>query len=233
MTKDSIKSAITPSSVGRWMPSSVRRWVRARRFHGSGSYWEQRYASGGTSGAGSYGAPANWKARIVNDWVEKYSITSVVDLGCGDGNQLTLANYPRYLGLDRSATAVMTCIRKFHDDASKSFLRYDPETTSDPEGWLRGDLALSLEVIFHLVEDDIREDYLRRLFASADRFVVICSSDRSDIAQGPHEHHRAFSPWVEQNATAWTLMQRIAPPTEIDMVSELFLYGRDASTAGD
>jgi len=224
MTMSSIRTAIAQSVVGGS--------IRARRFRDSGSYWEQRYASGGTSGAGSYGAAAQWKARVVNDWVKKYSMISVVDLGCGDGNQLTLASYQRYLGLDRSATAVSSCIRRFHDDPSKSFLRYDPETTSDPAGWLRADLALSLEVIFHLVEDDIREDYLRRLFASADRFVIICSSDRSDIPQGPHEHHRAFTPWVEKNAPGWTLMERIAPPAEIRMVSELFLYGRDASTDG-
>ena len=215
MTMSSIRAAFARSIVGRW--------IRARRFHDSGSYWEQRYASGGTSGAGSYGVAAQWKARVVNDWVGKFGITSVVDLGCGDGNQLTLADYPRYLGLDRSASAVISCIRKFHNDPSKSFLRYDPETTFDPAGWLKADAALSLEVIFHLVEDDIRDDYLRRLFASADQFVIICSSDRSDIAQEPHERHQAFTPWVEKNAPGWTLMERIAPPAEAEMVAELFL----------
>jgi|SRR5665647_443195 len=224
MTRTSTQAAIAHSTIGRW--------ILARRFHDSGTYWEQRYAQGGTSGAGSYGAAAQWKARVVNDWVTRYGITSIVDLGCGDGNQLKLAAYPRYLGLDRSASAIVSCIRQFQNDPSKSFLRYDPETASDPAGWLKADLALSLEVIFHLVEDDIREDYLHRLFASADRFVIICSSNRSVTAQGPHERHEAFTPWVMKNATGWTLVEQVKPPAGVDLVSELFLYRREIATSG-
>ncbi|HEU4546756.1 MAG TPA: hypothetical protein VFR88_10740, partial [Microlunatus sp.] len=82
-------------------------------FGSSGRYWERRYAKGGTSGAGSYGQAAEWKAEVVNGWVRDHGVTSVLDLGCGDGNQLSLADYPRYLGLDRSPTAVRACIERF------------------------------------------------------------------------------------------------------------------------
>ncbi len=40
------------------------RWIRKRSFD-SGKYWERRYAQGGTSGIGSTGALAIYKADIV------------------------------------------------------------------------------------------------------------------------------------------------------------------------
>ena len=39
------------------------------------------------------------------------------------GNQLALADYPRYLGIDRSPTAVRRCIARVRGEPTKSFLR--------------------------------------------------------------------------------------------------------------
>ncbi|MBP2364685.1 class I SAM-dependent methyltransferase [Pseudonocardia parietis] len=199
---------------------------RRLRFPGTEAYWDRRYEAGGTSGAGSYGPQAEWKASIVNGWVDALGVRSVVDLGCGDGNQLSLAHYPRYLGLDLSAEAVRMCIRRYGDDPTKSFLAYDPSSTSDAAGWLCADLALSMEVLFHLVDDGMFEDYLARLFDSAERYVVICSSDTSDIPQGPHERHRPFTPWISANRSDWVLEQRADPPEDMAIVSSLYLYRR-------
>jgi SAM-dependent methyltransferase len=179
--------------------------LRHLTFRGSGRYWENRYASGGNSGPGSYGRSAEWKAEVVNEWVRELDISSVIDLGCGDGNQLSLANYPRYLGLDRSATAIRQCIARFAADPTKSFLRYEPAELSDPAGWLRADMALSMEVIFHLVEDELFTDYMRRLFASAERHVVICSNDEPGRELVPHERHRSFTAWIAQECPEWQL----------------------------
>jgi cyclopropane fatty-acyl-phospholipid synthase-like methyltransferase len=213
--------------------SAVRRsapvgWLRRRLFPGSARYWEQRYAGGGTSGAGSYGAAARWKADRVNAWVAELGVTSGVDLGCGDGAQLGLADYPRYLGLDRSGTAVRACVARFRDDPTRSFLRYDPEDLHDPAGWLRADLALSLEVIFHLVEDEVYEDYMNRLFDSAERYVVICSNDADGGQRAPHERHRAFTAWIAANRPVWRLERRLDPPAEAGLMSSLYLYRRAA-----
>jgi SAM-dependent methyltransferase len=200
--------------------------VRARlTFHGSAPYWERRYAGGGTSGTGSYGPQAQWKADVVNAWVRDRGVRSVVDLGCGDGNQLGLADYPRYLGLDVSPTAIRRCIEQHGDDATKSFMTYDPKAWHDPAGWTRADLALSMEVIFHLVEDDVRDRYLQQLFASADRFVVICARD-SDLPARTYEHHRPFTPWIAAHAPGWELVDRKPPPAGVALVSDLFLYAR-------
>ncbi|MGH3627249.1 MAG: class I SAM-dependent methyltransferase, partial [Sciscionella sp.] len=164
--------------------------------------------------------------EVVNGCVAEFGVTSVIDLGCGDGNQLSLAQYPRYLGLDRSSTAVRMCIERFRHDATKSFLCYDPAELSDPAGWLSADLALSLEVIFHLIEDDVFNDYMRRLFDSAQRFVLICCNDTVDDQRSPHERHRAFTPWVERNRPEWVLDHRLDPPADIDLMSSFFLYAK-------
>ena len=54
----------------------------------SAAYWENRYASGGNSGAGSEGANAVWKATVINDFVASHYVRDVLEYGCGDGRQL-------------------------------------------------------------------------------------------------------------------------------------------------
>lgn len=78
-------------------------------FIGSRIYWENRYLKGGTSGKGSYNKLAKFKANIINLFITQYQINSVIDFGCGDGNQLQFANYPYYIGLDISKTAISMC----------------------------------------------------------------------------------------------------------------------------
>jgi len=170
----------------------------------SGRYWENRYAAGGTSGAGSYGELAQFKARVLNELVVTEGIRSVIEFGCGDGNQLSLAEYPVYSGLDVSLTAVQTCAKRFSSDRTKSFFLYSPEGFYDNGGILRADLALSLDVIYHLVEDAVYAKYLQHLFSSAGRLVVIYSSNY----EGPisrHERPRQFTNYVSQHFPAWKL----------------------------
>ena len=47
---------------------------------------------------------------------------------------LALADYPCYIGLDVSASAIMLCKRRFADDQTKSFLLYDGECFVDHAG---------------------------------------------------------------------------------------------------
>lgn len=210
------------------MVGRFRAVLRRAKFPGSDRYWEERYAAGGTSGPGSYGAAAKWKAQVVNDWVHELGATSVIDWGCGDGHQLTLADYPRYLGVDRSPSAVKRCISLFENDPTKSFMTYRADELHDPAGWLRADLALSMEVIFHLTEEETYVDYMDRLFNSARAFVVICSNDESGTEEGPTERHWRFTEWVETNAPQWTLRERIEPPEDLDAMSQMYLFTNDS-----
>lgn len=177
----------------------------ARPFHSSKQYWEQRYASGGNSGAGSYNAFAEFKAEVLNEFSSENNVRTVIEFGCGDGNQLKVARYPRYIGFDVSGTAIARCRELFASDPSKSFRlmdEYRGETA---------DLVLSLDVIYHLVEDDVFEDYMRKLFAASDRFVIIYASDSEDNSgvDVKHVRHRKFTRWIASNQPGWGLVRHV------------------------
>lgn len=175
-------------------------------FPGSNEYWEKRYASGGNSGVGSYNKFAEFKAEILNSFVAKHHVKSVIEFGCGDGNQLLLANYPAYIGFDVSHTIIDSCKAIFLSDTSKTFklmTDYGGETA---------DLTLSLDVIYHLIEDDIFENYMRSLFKSANRYVIIYASDsdKNKGYEGTHVTHRRFINWIQKNISNFMIIDHIA-----------------------
>jgi SAM-dependent methyltransferase len=169
-------------------------------FRSSSSYWEERYQKGRTSGVGSYGRLAEFKAEVLNDFVRRINIQSVVEFGCGDGTQLALAEYPRYVGVDVAQGSIAICEKRFADDTTKSFYL----TTKIPPDLGAFDLAMSLDVVYHLVEDEIFDSYMRSLFAHAGRFVVIYSSNKVQPSGVPHVRHRLFTKWIEANAPKWS-----------------------------
>lgn len=204
-----------PEQRPRW--SRIADWLRrayqalrgntgeAAPFAGSGDYWETRYASGGNSGAGSYDELAAFKAEVLNEFVAAQGIRRVIEFGCGDGNQLTLANYPEYLGFDVSETAIEQCRERFSGDATRTFRLMQDYAGETAE------LALSLDVIYHLVEDGVFEDYMQTLFAAAERFVIVYSSDSDENPrlQSPHVRHRRFSSWIAREQPRWQLMRHV------------------------
>jgi SAM-dependent methyltransferase len=169
----------------------------------SGEYWERRYREGGNSGPGSYNRLARFKANVLNRFVLEHRIASVIELGCGDGAQLALANYPSYVGVDVSPTAVLMCQRRFEEDQTKQFV------VAWSENLGTFDLALSLDVLFHLVEDVVFDDYMRILFKAASKYVVIYSSNRDNIDGARHVKHRRFSEWIKCNAPECCLISKI------------------------
>ena len=75
----------------------------------------------------------------------------------------------------------------------------------------KAQLTLSLDVIYHLVEDKVFCEYMHRLFESAEEFVVIYSSETSENEKGQAAHvkHRRFSEWVEKLEPEWKLRDHI------------------------
>jgi SAM-dependent methyltransferase len=195
-------------------------------FTDSARYWERSYARGATSGCGSYGALGAGKSRFLNDLVRRREVHSVIEFGCGDGNQLAMAEYPSYVGLDVSRTAIALCQRRFADDPAKSFFLYDGSCFTDRAGVFSADLALSLDVIYHLTEDAVFETYLRHLFAAGRRLVVIYSTNMEIIDTAPHVRHRRFTPWVEANYPEWTLTEVTRGPSTEYARADFFVYER-------
>lgn len=170
----------------------------------SAEYWETRYRSHGHSGAGSHDRLAQFKAEVLNEFVRSHAVGSIVEFGCGDGRQLALADYPAYLGIDVSPTAVEQCRALFAGDQSKSFVQAgdQPERTFD--------LALSLDVIYHLVEDEVFETYMSSLFDASHNWVIIYSSNTDEPTPEPHIKHRRFTDWVAAHRDDWRLVERIS-----------------------
>lgn len=223
--KDFIKRIPVIGPVAR---SVYRQWFNPPKpFHGSEDYWIERYREGGNSGAGSYNRLAEFKAEVLNDFVASHDIRDVIEFGCGDGNQLTLARYPSYLGFDVSPDAIESCARRFAGDASKAFMLvrdYAGQTAQ---------LVLSLDVIYHLTEDEVYETYMRTLFGAARDYVVIYSSDKDEAqAQTAHVRHRQFSRWVGANAPGWRQLHHIPnryPYTgdnDTGSLADFYVYGR-------
>ena len=196
-------------------------------FSASSLYWERRYRHGGASGPGSHGRLAELKAKVLNEFVADNGVQTIVEFGCGDGAQLALANYPGYLGLDVSKTALAMCQARFVHDTTKRFARY-PMTDAGVH-----DLAISIDVIYHLVEDETFTAYMTRLFKSAEKFVVIYSSNmegkRLDVAC----RHRMFSGWIDTHAQEWRLWKTIRNPYPFDRsdphntsLSDFYIYER-------
>jgi hypothetical protein len=182
------------------------------RFTSSPQYWDDRYRLGGNSGAGSYGRLAVFKAEAINKFVRDNAIRTVVEFGSGDGAQLELAQYPHYVGVDVSRRAVEMCQVKFQADANKRFVH----TSSHEVEHIRADLAMSLDVIYHLVEDEVYEAYMSRLVSAAERFICIYSSNTACAAPEQHIRHRRFTDWIADHAPSWRQTMTIPNPYPAD-----------------
>jgi SAM-dependent methyltransferase len=197
-------------------------------FH-SPHYWDARYAAGGNSGTGSYGDLAKFKASVLNDFIIEQHINSVIEFGCGDGNQLSLSKYPNYLGLDVSPRAVKRCQELFCEDASKRFMMYDHRYVNAE----KADLALSIDVIYHLVEDPIYVRHMSDLFEAATRSVIIYSDNQESPRDALHVRHRRFSDWIEQNQPGWQLVRHIPNKyphqlgTQLGSWADFWIYRRE------
>lgn len=175
-------------------------------FVGSEVYWKERYKNDGTSGAGSYNRLAQFKADVINSFIDSNSISTAIEFGCGDGNQLKLLKIDHYEGYDISQEIIKKCKSLFHDDNSKSF-----NLTKDYAG-TTAELSMSLDVIYHLVEMEVYEDYLKTLFQASEKFVIIYSSNEDDHENNdvvPHVKHRKFTKWVEKNASDFEMIEHI------------------------
>ena len=201
--KNLIKSIPVLRSIASWVYFTFV--APFRSFSGSEEYWKQRYKSGRTSGDGSYNKLAAFKAEVLNGFVRDKQIQTIIEYGCGDGNQLRLSEYPSYIGFDVSPEAISQCEKIFSNDKSKTFKLIDAYANETAQ------LTLSLDVIYHLIEDSVFFAYMKRLFDSSTRFVIIYSSNTGKQArsQAAHVKHRKFSKWIEENKSDWKLIQHI------------------------
>jgi len=190
---------------------NIKRNQQKNKFKGSAAYWDERYRTQGNSGSGSYNHLAEFKAEILNPFIAKKNIDTVMEFGCGDGNQLKLAKYPNYIGLDVSPKAIQMCHELFKDDKNKSFLLYSSLAFYDNHNIVKADLTMSLDVLYHLVEKQIFEKYLTDLFNTSKKYVIIYATD-FDQKEEPiyqHENRRSFTAFVTKQFPNFKLIDQV------------------------
>ncbi len=177
----------------------------------SSQYWKLRYQKWWNSGFWSYGQLAQFKAKIINGFIINNNIRSVIEFGCGDGNNLKYFQIPKYIGLDISENAISLCRNLFVHDITKSFFLYNPNAFFDRHSIFRAQCSISLDVIYHLVEDEVFEKYMFDLFSASYEFVIIYSSNDESMNFGPAQHikHRNFTGWILKNMPQWLLQEEI------------------------
>jgi cyclopropane fatty-acyl-phospholipid synthase-like methyltransferase len=202
-------------------------WVWQRSFPGSAAHWRRHYQRGGDSGPGSYGESAEYKSRLINHAIHEHGIRSIIELGCGDGNQLSYVDIEEYIGLDISKDAIARCHERYKSNDKRSFIWYDQNYFHDPLHIVSADCAISLDVIFHLTEDDVFARYMTHLFNCGRRFVMIYALDRD---KGRLDHvsvrYRKFSDYIVRNFPEFRVSQYI--PAN-DVFGDFYLFERRGS----
>ena len=170
---------------------------------------------------------AQFKAEIINNLIKQNNIKTVIELGCGDGNQLKLFKIPVYIGYDISKTIIKKNKELFKKDKTKTFKILINKI------YEKADCVLSLDVIYHLVEDNIFENYMSLLFSASNKYVVIYSSNK-DECQARHVKHRNFTKWIEKNLPNWKLKSVIKNKYPFDIknqdetsFSDFYIYEKE------
>ena len=69
-------------------------------------------------------------------------------------------------------------------------------------------MCLSLDVIYHLIEDDVFKLHIQNLFNFSQKYVIIYSSNKNE-EQTKHVKHRKFTNYIEKNIKNWELIKHI------------------------
>jgi hypothetical protein len=99
---------------------------------------------------------------------------------------------------------------------------------------------MSLDVIYHLVEDDVFDEYMKTLFDASNRFVIIYASDTDDNRSDRESHvrHRSFTRWIRENRPGWHLIERIPNrypyygDYRTGSFADFFVFERDGDASG-
>ena len=180
-------------------------------FTDSARYWEERYYYGGNSGKGSYFQKAAEKAAYLNAKINEYNIDTIVDIGCGDGNNLKLFESRNYYGFDVSKTIIVSNKKLYDQDKNKKFMLIDDyfdKTLMDIRNGkdTKNLICISFDVIGHLVEDNVYRAHLENFSSLNPDYLIVSNydGDREYDLSMPHIKHRNYSKDLINNG--WKLI---------------------------
>ena len=183
-------------------------------------YWTNRYKTGGNSGAGSYNDLYILKRDIINDIISKKDIKSIIDFGCGDGNQIKEINIKKYIGFDIADSSINICKKKYNDDKTKEFYNYNMINSIDMKS---ANLTLSLDVLYHILEDDLFIDYIKNFFNYSNNYVLIYSSNVKGT-KNQHIYTRKFTDYISNLFPNWQLIKKIDQKYPTKSSADFYLY---------
>ena len=183
--------------------------------------WENRYAKGGDSGAGSYSVLCDFKSKIINEFIHEKCCESMIEFGCGDGNQQQSFKIRNYVGIDISDFIIEKCKTKFNHITNRNFMNY----TDFYKNKCKCDISVSLDVIYHIVDDTLYHTYMNDLFSASNKFVIIYSSNFQDSAyNGSHVYHRKFTDYIGIHFPNAELIKNIKNDYPEQSSAEFFIY---------
>lgn len=149
------------------------------------NYWDRRYKEGGTSGKGSIGRLKAWKWNTISRYINKPE--NVIDVGCGDLTMWDEMDWDlnSYIGLDISETIIK---RNKQRQPDFRFIC----TSADVYHELQGEVVLCLDLLFHIMDDDIYEKTLKNLCQYSEKWIFIYTWYRN--------------PFLDQRYKWWTRM---------------------------
>lgn len=182
-------------------------------------YWDHRYRHGGNSGLGSHDINyINFKKNYINNVIKNYSVETVVELGCGDGNQLSyFEGYTNYTGYDISNTIILKCKNMFINDTNKSFTNNINDILNNVF-----DLSISLDVTYHLISDEMFITYMNNLFKLSDLVCLYTTNTEKNESDVRHIKHRKIDVYIENTFKNFKLIDTL----NFNNLVGFFLYRR-------
>jgi trans-aconitate methyltransferase len=147
--------------------------------------------SGRGSGDGSRGHLAEYKSMFLRDFVEAHNINYYLEYGCGDSYNLAITSEYcpdlQIVGLDVAPKAIEMCKQKLPQHEFYLVEEFDKTPPA------KNSLVTSLDILYHLVEDEVYNDYMKRLVEFNAEYIIIYSPDFNNDKYAEHVRARKFT----------------------------------------
>ena len=169
-------------------------------------YWDNRYRSGGDSGAGSKGRLADFKVETLNNIIRRESINSLLDFGSGDGQIARRLDVEKPWLTDSSRVSRKELRRQ-------AFGRVVHPRIAP---LLSVEMGISLDVTYHITDESLFTNYMTSLLKVSKRFVVIYSRiDELGPKIPRHIKSNDFVRFIEERSD-WELTEKIDNPFKFE-----------------
>ena len=196
-------------------------------------YWNHRYTRGGNSGGGSYKREGACKIKYINIYIQEAEVSSILDLGCGDGNiifQIAKENPTvNIIALDISDFI----INKNLKDKEKLGLHNIDFRASDVSDLslskeFKVDCVLCLDVLFHIREDVKFKNIIKNIDNIYNKIAIVSTwgptfpKERCSTELDSYEYYRDF----KTEASILHFYKELILPSK---TKAMYIYKKDLS----